>query len=75
MGECLLDDALGDLLGVLFFLAKLPTEGLFCLVKAFFFAMAFEMSILFLEITDLAAFFCCLREFLSSAIWFLVFCN
>ena len=68
MGERLLDEALGDLLGVLFFLTKLPIGALLCLATAFFFAMALEMSILFFEITVLAAFFCYLREFLSNAI-------
>jgi hypothetical protein len=68
MGERLLDEALGDLLGVLFFLTKLPTGALLCLATAFFLAIALDMSILFFEITVLAAFFCCLREFFKRAI-------
>ena len=67
--DCLLDDALGDLLGVLFFFRKLFTgDALFCWVLAFPLPIALEVSILFFEITVLAAFFCYLREFLSNAI-------
>ena len=67
--ERLLDDALGDLLGVLFFFRKLFTaDALLCWVLAFPLRIALDVSILFFEITVLAAFFCCLRVFFSNAI-------